>query len=82
MDEVLIANELIDLRRQLRKVVFKIDLEEASDHVEWDLVDYILFRSSFGEKWSGWIGECISTTSFIVLANGSPFRLFQASTGF
>lgn len=45
-------------------VLFEVGLENAYDHVEWDFVDYMLFRFGFGETWHGWIHECISTTSF------------------
>lgn len=74
LDGVLIANELIDSRKRPKDegVIFKIDLEKAYDHVEWYFVDYMLFRFGFGKIWCGWIYECISTTSFSVLVNGSP----------
>lgn len=83
LDEVLIANELIDSRQWLRNEgwFFKIDLEKAYDHVEWDFVVYMLHIFGFGEKWRGWFRECISTTSFSILVNDSPTKLFKASRG-
>eukprot|EP00268_Persea_americana_P019440 TRINITY_DN19961_c1_g2_i1.p1 TRINITY_DN19961_c1_g2~~TRINITY_DN19961_c1_g2_i1.p1 ORF type:complete len:139 (-),score=16.46 TRINITY_DN19961_c1_g2_i1:242-658(-) len=33
------------------------------------------------DKWRGWVRECICTTSFSALVNGSPSWLFKASTG-
>lgn len=40
LDDILIANELIDTRKRMRKkgLMFKIFfLEKAYDHVDWDL---------------------------------------------
>ena len=38
LDVVLIANELVDEKRRSREegVIFKIDLEKAYGHVDWD----------------------------------------------
>lgn len=51
LDGVLIANELIDSRRLSKQVgvIFKIEMENAYDHVDWDSVDYMLRRFSLGE---------------------------------
>lgn len=49
IDGMLIANVLIDSRKKSKSegVIFKIDLEKAYDHVDWNLVDYyILFSFS------------------------------------
>ena len=35
----------------------------------------------FGEKWIGWISWCISTTTFLVLINGTPEGFFNSSRG-
>lgn len=80
LDGVLIANELIDSRRLSKQVgvIFKIEMENAYDHVDWDSVDYMLRRFSLGEGGNAWIWECISSISFSVLVNNSPSRLFKA----
>ena len=43
LDEIVIDNKLIDSRKHVPKqgVIFKIGLEKAYDHKEWDFVDYI-----------------------------------------
>lgn len=46
LDGVLVANDLIDLRKTMTKerVIFKKYLEKAYDHVEWDFLDYMLLK--------------------------------------
>lgn len=39
-------------------------------------MDYMLGRIGIGGRWCSWMYKCISTTSFLVLMNGSPSRLF------
>ena len=81
---MLIANELINARKKskVEGVIFKIDLEKAYDHVDWNFIDYMLYRFGFGNTWCRWMEEHISSTSLFVLVNGSPSKLFKASRGF
>lgn len=53
LDEIVIDNKLIDSRKHVPKqgVIFKIGLEKAYDHMEWDFVDYMLLRFWFGICW-------------------------------
>lgn len=45
------------------------------------LASYMMCRLSFSEKWRGWIKECISSSSFFVVAKGSPYHLFKSYRG-
>jgi hypothetical protein len=56
-----------------------IDMEKAFDKMEWNLLLVILQKLGFHEKWINWIQLCITTSSFSVLLNGSPFGLFSPS---
>jgi len=61
--------------------VCKLDIEKAQkayDHVNWDLI-YVMPRMGFWEKRMGWSCDCISSTSFAVLADYSPTGFFPAS---
>jgi hypothetical protein len=42
---------------------------------------YMLGRCSFGERWRGWIHQCVSTVWFSVLINGTPVYFFGSSRG-
>jgi hypothetical protein len=39
--------------------VFKVDFEKAYDSVDWNFLEYMLYRFGFGEKWIRWIRACV-----------------------
>ena len=83
LDAVLIANELVDssLRRKKCGLVCKLDIEKAYDSISWEFLYQVLGRMGFGSRWLSWMKWCMSTTSFLVLINGSPAGFFPSSRG-
>jgi hypothetical protein len=62
-------------------MIVKIDMEQAFDRMEWSFLLSIMVRLGFHPIWVSWIRICISTTSFSILLNGSPFGMFSPSRG-
>ena len=49
--------------------------------MEWNLILVIMQKLGFHETWIHWIKACISTSSFSILLNGSPYGLFSLKRG-
>ncbi|KAE8660741.1 hypothetical protein F3Y22_tig00116951pilonHSYRG00750 [Hibiscus syriacus] len=83
LDCAFIANEGIDLWRKqgLQGVVFKVDFRRAYDTVEWPILFRAMKEMGFGNRWSSWITQCLSTASISILVNGSPSEEFAMEKG-
>ncbi|GLT99814.1 hypothetical protein SLE2022_172280 [Rubroshorea leprosula] len=83
VDSVLVLNEVVDEVRKKKQAafVFKADFQKAYDCVNWSFLDWMLDALGFGEKWRGWIRECLSTARVSVLVNGSPTKEFEMGKG-
>ncbi|KAL0355303.1 UNVERIFIED_CONTAM: LINE-1 retrotransposable element O protein [Sesamum radiatum] len=62
-------------------MAIKIDLMKAYDRVEWPFLLQVLRRLGFCDKFVDLIQQCITTASFSLLINGSPFDFFRPSRG-
>jgi hypothetical protein len=62
-------------------MILKMDMEKAFDRMEWNFLLAIMLKLGFHPSWVNWIRICISTPSFSILINGSPFGLFSPSRG-
>ena len=83
LDLVLIASECLDnrIKDDVTRVLCKLDLEKAYDHVNWDFLLYLLRKCGFLERWRLWVSFCLSTVHFSILVNGSPCGFFQSTRG-
>ena len=53
-------------------LALKIDMEKAYDYLEWNFVEKVLQCFGFPSMWIQWVMQCVPTTSFPILINGSP----------
>ncbi|KAK2392457.1 hypothetical protein QL285_065815 [Trifolium repens] len=83
LDGILIANEVVDEARRLKKelLLFKVDFEKAYDSVDWGYLDAVMGKMGFPTLWRKWIRECVSTATASVLVNGSPTDEFPLERG-
>jgi hypothetical protein len=84
-DNSILAHEMLHFLKPKQGrgglMAVNIDMEKAFDKMEWNLLLAILHQLGCHPIWINWIQLCISTSSFTVLLNGSPFGLFSPSQG-
>jgi hypothetical protein len=84
-DNSILAHEIFHSmkRKQGREglMALKLDMERAFDHMEWSFLFKVLSSLGFSSKWIHMIDQCISTVSFSILLEGSPFGKFAPSRG-
>ena len=84
-DNTILAHELLDsFKNKKGKRVFmflNMDTEKAFDKMEWEFILSIMKKLGFYPSWINWIRLCISSSSFSILINGSPFGLFSPKKG-
>jgi hypothetical protein len=62
-------------------MAIKIDMEKAFDRMEWKFILAILSKLGFHSTWINWIRICITSPSFSILINGSPYGHFKPERG-
>ena len=50
----------------------KLDMSKAYDRLEWVILQHIMKKMDFHATWVGWIMECISSVTYLILVNGEP----------
>ncbi|KAL2235311.1 UNVERIFIED_CONTAM: hypothetical protein Sindi_1263300 [Sesamum indicum] len=83
-DNIMLAQELFSGYNQMRlppRCALKVDIRKAYDTVEWDFLLTVLQLVRFPPKFTRWIEESVSTTSFSIGLNGIPHRFFTGVRG-
>ncbi|CAL1367491.1 unnamed protein product [Linum trigynum] len=86
VENILLGHELmhyLKIKKQGKKgyMALKVDMEKSYDRVEWPFLLAILNKMGFNSVWQGWVLECLRSSSFSVLMNGTPSGFFRPSRG-
>ncbi|PKI46656.1 hypothetical protein CRG98_032998 [Punica granatum] len=72
----LLAQEILHTMRKTKArrgwIGLKIDFTKAFDKLEWSFIIKIMEKLGFHSTFVSWIYQCISTSTFSILLNGSP----------
>ena len=62
LNVALITNEAIDSRLKIStpKIIHKLNIEKAYDHVNWRFHLEVIEKMGFRQKWVGWMKWCMS----------------------
>jgi hypothetical protein len=67
--------------RSLKGAVLKIDLSKAYDRVSWLYIRLLLTHLGFDVPFINWVMNCLTSTSFAFLINGSTSSFFSSERG-
>jgi len=59
----------------------QLDLEKAYDKLNWAYIRKVLLAYGFDHNWMRWVMALVTTSSFSILVNGSPPKIFNPSRG-
>lgn len=81
----ILTHEVFHMLRSKRKgkqyMAICADIEKAYDLMEWALIVRALECFSFPARFINWIYQCMSSVSYSILLNGSPYGFFKPSRG-
>lgn len=85
-DNTIINHEIMhhfrNKKGKMGLMAIKVYMAKVYGRVEWGVLQNILKMHGFDERTIKLIMECVTTSSFSILLNGSPGGYFQASRGF
>lgn len=76
-----VAHEAMVWTAKVEKMMIKLDIKKAYDHVNYNFQIDVLKKIGFYEAWLKWIGGCINSPRISVLVNGSPQGFFETARG-
>jgi hypothetical protein len=62
-------------------MTIKLDMSKAYDRVAWSFLEEMMRKLGFAKRWIALIKRCVTTVSYFVLINGTPFGQVIPSRG-
>jgi hypothetical protein len=62
-------------------MTIKLDMSKAYDRVAWSFLEEMMRKLGFAKRWIALIKRCVTTASYFVLINGTPFGQVIPSRG-
>jgi hypothetical protein len=83
LESVVSTYEIIHdvVRRGEKKVVLKLDYENAYDRVSWHFLEEMLYTRGFGKKWISWVMSLVKGGSIIIRLNDVNSPYFKPDKG-
>nr|GEV12062.1 reverse transcriptase [Tanacetum cinerariifolium] len=85
-DCIVVANEAFHYILNKRKgkhnvMALKVNINNAFDRVEWDILLAILRKMGFGDVWCNWIHACLTTYELEFMVNGDSVAVIKPQRG-
>lgn len=81
----ILTHKVFHMLRSKRKgkqyMAIRANIEKGYDCLEWALIVRALECFGFPAQFINWIYQCMSSISYSILLNGSPFGFFKPSRG-
>lgn len=68
-------------KRSSPRCLIKVDLCKAYDSISWSFLHRVMGGLGFPPLFSGWVLECVSTTAYSLIINGSMCGFFKGKRG-
>eukprot|EP00253_Pinus_taeda_P029050 PITA_29050 len=83
LNNIIQAHEVVHSlkRKKQAGMIIQLNLAKAYKKLSWSYITVVLRAYDFNQNWIKWVMEIVTTTSFSILLNGAPSRLFTPSKG-
>lgn len=84
MDNIMMAHKLVQYYERkgiTPRVCMKVDIRKAFDSISWSFLQNALTMLGFPTIFINWIIACITTPTFSILVNGTPYGHFPGKKG-
>jgi len=83
LDNIIQAHEVVHSLKSKKQaaMIMQLDIAKAYDKVNWTYLKRVLIAFGFDHNWARWVMALVTSSSFSILVNGSPSKMFSPSKG-